>query len=89
MQVYDQHKLLSLRYKIAHLISTEHRHILLVGLGLALVRSGWIMLTVGALNHTLSPAQTLGLGHITVPILRMWQFIVIQVSLLDQLTSFM
>jgi len=32
------------------------------GLGLALVRSGWIMLPVLGMNHVFSPAQTGELG---------------------------
>jgi len=53
---------------------------LLVGLGLALDRSGWMMSTVLALNHTSSPAQTVVLDPITVFILKMWQFTAVHVS---------
>jgi len=47
-----------------------------VGLGLAPDQSGWMMSTVRALNHVSLPVQTGELGHTTVVILRMWQFIV-------------
>jgi len=47
------------------------------GLGQALVRSGWMMLAVLGVNHAFSPAQTGELGLTTVPIMRMWQFIVL------------
>ena len=50
-----------------------------VGLGLVLDRSGWTMLTVLALNHASSPAQTVVLDPTIVSILRMWQFTAAQV----------
>ena len=41
---------------------------------MALVRSGWMMLTVLGVNHVFCPAQTGELGLTTVPIMRMWLF---------------
>ena len=52
---------------------------LLVGLGLALDRSGWMMSTVLALNHVSSPAQTVVLDPTIAFILRMWLSTVAQV----------
>ena len=51
-----------------------------VDLGLALDRSGWMMLTALALNHASSPAQTVVLDPTIVSILRMWQFTAAHVS---------
>ena len=47
------------------------------GLGMALDRSGWMVSDVGVLNHVSPPAHTAELGHTTVVILMMWQFIVV------------
>ena len=47
-----------------------------VGLRLALDKSGWTMSTVRGLNLVSLPVQTGELGHTTVDMLRMWQFIV-------------
>jgi len=47
------------------------------GLGQALVPSGWMKLAVLGVNHVFSPAQTRGLGHTTVPTLKMWPFTVL------------
>ena len=43
-----------------------------VGMGQALVQSGWTMLAVLGVNHASSPAQTGELGLTTVPTLKMW-----------------
>jgi len=57
------------------------------GLGQALVRSGWMMLTVLGVNHAFSPAQTGELDLTIVSTLKMWQFIVLVLFLQAILTA--
>ena len=51
-------------------------------MGLALVKSGWIMWAVLGANRAFSPAQTEELELTTVSILKMWQFPVLVLVLL-------
>ena len=52
------------------------------GLGLASVRSGWMMLAVLRVIHAFSPVQAGELDLTTVTILKMWPFTVMVLVLL-------